>query len=289
MKIKRKQLFYFGAFLIAVSFLIAQTPPQKPQGGTTTKKPETKKKPDKKDTVADETEKYWHNPDYRPYDKSFDALNTLSDSYAKNKLRLAISYYQSGRSVIQKMRDEVERLRKESAEKLRFDEKWYWQEMDRKRREEHSISQKKKEAKMDAVTSFTKAINHLDSIQNVKVRESAEYKELQASLYRDWVLQQYDLGNLPQCIPLLERYIDLDPKYEEEISPHKYLSSCYAFKEKVLEKYSAGSEQQRVFYKTKKNEHLLRATEIKYGKNTPEYEYMLDLVNRDEVMAISPP
>jgi len=289
MKIKRKQLFYFGAFLIAATFLLAQAPQNKPADTTTTKKTEPKKESKKDEQVADESEKNWHNPDYRPYDKSFDALNTLSDAYAQNKLRLSLSYYQAGRSVVQKMRDEVERLRKESAEKIRFDEKWYWQEMDRKRREEQAISLKKKEAKMEAVTSFTKAINHLDSIQNVRVRESAEYKELQASLYRDWVLQQYDLGNLPQCIPLLERYIDLDPKYEEEISPHKYLSSCYAFKERVLEKYSTGSEQERVFYKKKKNEHLLRSTEIKYGKNTPEYEYMLDLVNRDEVMAISPP
>ena len=110
MKITRKKLFYFGTFLIAVTFIFAQAP-QNQQNQTTTTAPKktSAKKVEKEKDVADETEKYWHNPDYRPYDKSFDALNTLSDSYAKNKLRLAVSYYQTGRSIIQKMRDEVKR------------------------------------------------------------------------------------------------------------------------------------------------------------------------------------
>ncbi|MCS6984168.1 MAG: hypothetical protein NZM25_03440 [Leptospiraceae bacterium] len=238
-------------------------------------------------SIADEAEAKWHNPDYRPYLKSFDDLIRLSDAYAENKLRLALSNYQTGRSIIQKMREDVQRFKDEAAEAKNLNEKWYWQTLDRKAREERIIQMKKQEAKLKAVTYFTRAINHLDDINNKKVRESEKFKELQADVYRDWVIQQTDLGNIPQTIDILERYLKIDPKYEQEVSPHRYLASAYAFKEAVMTKYNAGTEQERLFYKKKKNEHLLRATELKYRKDSPEYEQILDQVNRDEIIAIS--
>ncbi|MDH5716574.1 MAG: hypothetical protein OEZ22_02935 [Spirochaetia bacterium] len=276
-------------FLITASVLAQQAAPKKPVEKQQKEAPAKKEqaKP-KSESLAEESEKEWFNPDYRPYEKTFEAINSLSEDYARNKLKLAQTNYDTGRAIIQKMREEVERERKESTEKIRFNEKWYWQEMDRKRQEEYGIYMKKREAKLAAVTYFTRAINELDKINNTKVRESGEFKEMEAGLYRDWVIQQYDIGNIPQCIQLLERYIALDPKYENEITPHKYLSSAYAFKEKVLDKYNTGSEQEKLYYKGKKNQHLLRSTEIKYGKNSPEYEFILDRVNRDEIIAISP-
>lgn len=237
--------------------------------------------------IASESEAKWHNPDYKPYVESFDQLYKLSDAFAENKLRLALSNYQTGRSIIQKMRENVQRFKEEAAEAKHLNEKWYWQTLDRKAREARQIAGIKRKAKLDAVTYFTRSIGHLDEVGNKKVRESDKFKQLMADVYRDWVVQQYDLGNLPQCIDILERYIELDPKYEKEISPHKYLASCYGFRERVLIKYDEGTEQERIFLKKKKNEHLLRATELKYKKNSPEYEEILSDVNRDEIIAIS--
>ena len=236
--------------------------------------------------LAREAEKKWHNPDYRPYVKSFEELNKLSDDFAKNKFRLALSNYNTGRSIIFKMRQDVQRFREEEAEQKRLNEKWYWQTIDRKAREERIVGRKKQEAKLKSVTYYTRSINHLDAIQNRKFRESDEFKELMADVYRDWIIQQFDLGNIPQTIDLLERYIALDPKYDNEVPPHKYLASAYGFKENVLNKYSAGTEQELNFYKKKKNQHLLKAAELKYKKDSPEYEHILELVNRDEIIAI---
>lgn len=238
--------------------------------------------------MAEEAEAKWHNPDYRPYISAFDDLIKLSDAFAENKLRLALSNYQTGRSLVQKMREDVQRFREEAAEAKHLNEKWYWQTIDRKAREERIVQMKKDKAKMRAVTYFTRAIHHLDEIGNRKVRESEKFKALQADVYRDWIIQQYDLQNIPQTIDITERYIKLDPKYETEISPHKFLASAYGFKEAVANKYSSGTEDERLFYKKKKNEHLLRATELKYKKDSPEYEQILELVNRDEIVAIAP-
>ena len=256
----------------------------------TTKTATTKKttKTETKETAEDkakEAEKKWYNPDYRPYVKSFEQLNKLSETFALNKIRLALSNFQTGRSIIRKMREDIQRFKEEAEETKHLNEKWYWQTIDRKATEERVINQKQREAKLKAVTYYTRAITHLDNIQNKRIRESDDYKELLADVYRDWIIQQYDLGNIPQTIDLLERYMKIAPKYEEEIAPHKYLSSAYGFKESLLKKYSAGTEQEMLFYKKKKNEHLLRSTEIKYKKDSPEYEKILEIVNRDEIIA----
>lgn len=232
-------------------------------------------------------ERLWKNPDYKGYYKAFAELHKLSKAFANNKYRLALSSYQSGMNTILKMRDSVDQYRKEQAEKKRLDEKWYWQKVDRKAKEENYIGRQKMAAKLQAVAYFTKAINHLDEIANPDLREKKEYKTLLSAIYRAWIMSEYDTQNLPQCIPILELYLEIDEN-EKEYPAHKYLASCYAFEENVLKKYKAGSEDQMLKFKYKKNVHLLRATELKYGKGSIEYKYIVDLVNRDEIISVTP-
>ena len=275
-------VLYHVVLLTSVSPLLGQN--QQPVQGQEPAQRESKTPQE----LAAEAELKWYNPDYQPYIRSFNALVKLGNTYARNKLRLALSNYQTGKSTIIKMRQEIQRFNEESAEAKHLNEKWYWQTIDRKAREERVTNTIKRKAKVKAITYFTRSIKHLDEIQNKRIREGAEFKRLLASIYINWVLYQYDLGNIPQCVDILERYIALDPAYEREVSPHKYLASSYGFKEKVLERYKAGTEQDLLYYKRKKNEHLLRAAELKYQKNSPEYEQIVDLVNRDEVIAVSP-
>ena len=233
-----------------------------------------------------EQEALWKNPDYKAYSKTFGELHQLSKSFANNKFRLALSNYQAGVNTILKMRENVETFRKEEAEKKRLDEKWYWQKVDRLAKEERVVSRDKLSAKQTALNYFTKAINHLDEIKNPDLRERAEFKRLMSDVYRSWVLTEYDLQNLPQCIPILEQYIEIDDN-EKEYPAHKYLASCYAFQENVIKKYGGASEDMMLKYRYKKNVHLLRATELKYGKNSPEYKHIVNVVNKDEVISVN--
>lgn len=239
----------------------------------------------KKKNIKDEA--LWKNPDFVGYNKSFDDLHKLSKAYANNKYRLALSAYQSGVNTIMKMRENIEQYKKEQAEKKRLDEKWYWQKVDRKAAEERYINREKMAAKIAAVTYFTKAINHLDDIKNPDLREEEAYKALLSAVYREWIKAEYDTQNYPQCIPILELYLEIN-KNEEEYPAHKYLASCYSFEENTLRKYKAGSDDQIQKLKNKKNIHLLRATELKYGKGSVEYKHIVDLVNKDEVIAVTP-
>lgn len=237
--------------------------------------------------VVQEQEALWKNPDFKAYNKNFQELHTLSKAFANNKFRLALSNYQSGINVLFKNRDWVEQYRKEEAEKKRLDEKWYWQKVDRKAREERVVSREKNTSKQAALNYFTRSINHLDEIKNPDLRERPEFKRLLSDVYRNWVMVEYDLQNLPQTIPILELYIEIDDN-EKEYPAHKYLASAYAFEENMIKKYGGGSEDQMLKYRYKKNVHLLRATELKYGKDSPEYKHIVNLVNRDEVISVTP-
>ena len=239
----------------------------------------------KKDVLKQEA--MWKNQDFVGYNKHFEELHKLSKAFGNNKYRLALSAYQSGMNTILKMRESVDQYRKEQSEKKRLDEKWYWQKIDRKAAEERYISREKMSAKLAAVTYFTKAINHLDEISNPDLKETEAYKTLLSAVYRNWIMAEYDTQNYPQCIPILELYLEIKDN-EKEYPAHKYLASCYSFEENTLKKYKAGSDDQIQKLKYKKNVHLLRATELKYGKGTVEYKHIVDLVNKDEVISVNP-
>lgn len=232
-------------------------------------------------------EELWKNADYRDYNKAFSELHQLSKAFANNKYRLALSAYQAGVNTIIKMRDEVELYRKTNNESKHLNEKWYWQIVDRKSSEERHIQRMQQRSKLDAVTYFTRAINHLDDIRNPDLREKPAFKRLLSAVYRNWVMYQFDLGNLPQCIPILELYIEIDEN-EKEYPSHKYLAQSYAFQEMMIKKYSVGTEDQMFRFRYKKNVHLLRAAELKYGKDSAEYKHVVNLVNRDEIISVSP-
>ena len=230
------------------------------------------------------SDELWKNADYRNYDKSFAVLHKLSKAFANNKYRQALSAYQAGVNTIIKMREDEEILRKESEERTRLSEKWYWQIVDRKAREERVIHTMQRKSKLQAVSYFTRSIQNLDEILNKEIREARVFKQLLSAVYRNWVLHQFDLGNLPQCIPILELYVQVNEN-EKEYQAHKYLSQCYAFQENLRKKYNVGTEEQFLRFRYKKNVHLLRATELKYGKDSAEYKHIVNLLNRDEIIA----
>lgn len=232
-------------------------------------------------------EELWKNADYRDYDSSFAELHKLSKSFANNKYRLSLSAYQAGVNSIIKMRDEVELFRKQSAEAKHLNEKWYWQVVDRRAREEAKVRRMQRKAKLESITYFTRSINHLDDITNPELRERPAFKRLLSAVYRNWIMYQYDLSNIPQTIPILELYIEVDDN-EKEYPAHKYLAQAYAFQETMIEKYGMGTEDQMMRFRYKKNVHLLRAAELKYGKESPEYKHVVNLVNRDEIISVMP-
>ena len=239
------------------------------------------KKDDNKGTIEEEN-LGWRVRDFRPYIKAIVELEKLNKEYSDNLLKLAIDEYSTGLDILEDMENEVIKMKTANKQKKFLNERFYWQEIDRKNREIRVIARKKFAAKMKAVTYFTKSINYLDDIANSEVKGEPKYVNFQSRLYQVYVSTQYDLRNFKPCIPILERYVTLGDKNKKDVWAYKYLSSCYGYMERVLTKYKHATEDEILQYKEKKNRSMLTAVELKYGADSPHFKHIQEIVGRDE-------
>src|SRR6056297_45749 len=224
----------------------------------------------------------WRVKDFKPYVKAIQELEKLSKEYSENLLKMAIDEYSTGLDILEDMENEVNQIKEINSKKKNLFEQWYWQEIDRKNQEKRQIRRLKYEAKSKSVTYFTRTINHMDEIQSPEVRNDQKFSNFKKRLYQVYVSTQYDLHNLKPCIPILERYIAINEDTKNDVWAYKYLSSCYGYMEKVLTKYDQASEQVVLKNKQLKNRYLLKAAELQYGVESPQYKHLREIVQQDE-------
>ncbi len=232
------------------------------------------------------TEVGWKIKDFKPYILAIQQLEKLNKEYSENMLKLAKDEFFTGLDILEDMENDVNKLIQSNKSKKYLNERFYWQEIDRKNQEQRMLARKKYSAKMKAVTYFHKSIVNLDKVQNPNVRQEPIYINFQSRLFQVYVSTQYDLKNFKPCIPILERYIKLREKNAKDIWAYKYMASCYGYMEKILKKYKHATEDQILKYKNKKNESMLMAVELKYGRTSPHYKHLQEVVENDEKKSI---
>ncbi len=224
----------------------------------------------------------WRIKDFKPYIKAIKELEKLNREYSENLLKMAIDEYATGLDILEDMENEIVQMRTDNKNRKFLNERFYWQEIDRKNREHRQIARKKYAAKMKAVTYFTRSIKTLDEIVAPEIRQDAKFINFQSRLYQVYVSTQYDLGNLKPCIPILERYITLRDENKKDIWAYKYMASCYGYMENVLAKSRNVPEDLIMKYKNLKNRSMLQAVELKYGVDSPHYKRLQEVVELDE-------
>ncbi len=263
-------LLYAIVTMLAISlYLVANAQQQAP------------KEEQQKEAIKEEVTG-WRIKDFKPYVKAIQELEKLSKEYSDNLLKMAIDEYSTGIDILEDMENDVNKLIETNQKNKNLEEQWYWQEIDRREQEKRQIAMMKFEAKTKAVTYFTRAINHLDEITFEEVRKDPKFVNFQIRLYQAFVSSQYDLYNLKPCIPILERYVEINDQTKNDVWAYKYLSSCYGYIESVLLKYKQGTEQEQLQYKQKKNMYMLRAAELQYGIDSPQYKHLREIVSKDE-------
>ncbi len=233
-------------------------------------------------SIADIALDGWRITDYKPYIDSIKELEKLSKEYSEFMLTRSIDQYSRGIDTLDDMTTEIEKLKKEYKNKKYLNEKWYWQEVDRKNAQARKIHRIKIEAKTKSITSFTKSINTLDDIRSNEIKNDPKFLEFKSKLFRVYVSTQFDLGNYKPCLPILERYITLREENRKDIWAYKYLANCYAFIEETLKKSKSPSEEDIVYYKNMKNKSILQAVELKYGTDSVEFKEIQKVVQLDE-------
>jgi hypothetical protein len=235
-----------------------------------------------KDEFNDLEASGWRIRDFKPYVKAIQELEKLNKEYSENLLKLSIDEYSTGLGILEDMENKVIKMMTANKQKKYLNERFYWQEIDRKNQEQRQIAAKKIEAKMKSVTYLTRAIDYLDQVQSIEIRQEPRYLNFKIRLYQVYVSTQYDLQNFKPCIPILERYITLTDKTAKDIWAYKYMASCYGYMERVLAKYRHASENEINSFKNKKNRSMLQAVELKYGVDSPHYKQMQEIVQEDE-------
>jgi len=227
----------------------------------------------------------WQIKDYLPYIQAMNDISKLSREYSENMLQLAIDEYSAGIDKLEKMEAEIARLEENNKNKINPGEK-RWQSIDRENQEKRQIYRIKQNAKMKSGTYFALSINHLDEIQSKSILESKEFVIFKVRLYQVFVSTQYDLQNFNSCIPVLEKYISLNNDTQKDLWAHKYLANCYAFMESLSQKSRSIPKEDALRYGHLKNKYLLKASEIQYGVESPEYKNMQDIINKYEKISI---
>jgi hypothetical protein len=226
--------------------------------------------------------KGWRTNDYQPYIQAMKDITKLSQEYSEIILKLAIDEYSTGIDILEDMESQVTAIEEKNKNKKNLNEKWYWQEVDRKNQESRQIRILKEEAKTKSVSYFIRSINHMDDVQSTKVKETKEFANFNKRLFQVFVSCQYDLHNFLSCIPVLERYILMDEETRKDLWAYKYLTNCYAFMEAVTAKSKQNTEEQRIHYRQLKNKYMLQSGELQYGVDSVEYKHLLEIVGRDE-------
>jgi site-specific DNA-cytosine methylase len=278
---RKSAIFFYAIFLFCIFTLNAgytQTDPgKKPEEG---KKQEDTKKPE--DKMYEKAKEGWQTSDYKPYISTLKDLEKLSKEYSEFLLKRSVDEYSKGFDTLQDMQAEIVRLKEVYKNKKYLNEVWYWQEVDRKNAQDRYINRLKIEAKTKAITYFTRSINTIDEIKNNDLKNNETFIDFKSKLFRIYVSTQYDLGNMKPCIPILERYITMREENRKDIWAYKYLSSCYAVMEAMLDKSHKTNEEDVIYYKNKKNQCLLTAAELQYGTDSPEFKELQKIVQLDE-------
>jgi hypothetical protein len=235
-----------------------------------------------KSSFLEQAKDGWVINDYKPYMATLRELEKLSKDYSEFLLKRSVDEYSKGFDVLEDMNAEVTRLKDIYNGTKYLNEKWYWQEIDRKQAQERQMNRIKIEAKTKAVTFFTRAINTLDEVRSNELKANETFIDYKSKLYRSYVSVQYDIGNIKPCIPILERYILLKEENRKDIWAYKYLSSCYAVMEAMLDKSHKTSDEDVIYFKNKKNQSILTAVELHYGLESVEYKDIQKTILKDE-------
>ncbi len=269
MKPVRNLLFTLLALIIGAGTLSAQQNPQNAEQPAAQKEDMT-------------PEPGWRVRDFQPYIKAIEELEKLNKEYSENLLKLAIDEYSTGLDILEDMENDIIKMAEQNKKKKNLNERWYWQEIDRRNQEQRQMAMRKHEAKMKSVTYLTKSIKFLDSIENVEVIKDPKFINFQSRLFQVYVSTQYDLMNFKPCIPILERYVTLSENNKKDVWAYKYMASCYGYMEKILQKYRHSTEDEIMQFRNKKNSSILQAVELKYGIESPHYKHIQETVQQDE-------
>ncbi|RHX79552.1 FcpA-related putative periplasmic flagellar protein [Leptospira yasudae] len=207
--------------------------------------------------------------DVLPFE-DIDLLGDASEENSKNLFEKAKEGFLSSVDRFRKSSDLADAKRKEFDQQTFEADRYDWQKQNRRENFERALARDLNKSRSDAIHLLVASMNSLERIQNEKVRDSDQFRELQAGIYREYIKHQLALKNFMQAMDLLERYIQIGNKYYEDSEAQGFLANCYERAYRLSKKNR--DDQAREKYDILRKKHGLLYAEYKFGKNSPDYK-----------------
>lgn len=203
-------------------------------------------------------------------------LDELSEENTKKWLEQSRDNFNTAIKEFQEAVKEINKKRQKMYDEVDALDIYEWRKNARKEGIERQLFRDIIKARKKSIVNLVKGMRAIDRIENPEAMQTPIYKDLKASLYREYIKHQFRMKNYYQASAMIEKYFELGKKedsvygeYEKEAMPHKLLAICYESVEKMAKKYKKKALYKE--YKELKNKHIIRYAELAYGKDSNQY------------------
>lgn len=223
-----------------------------------------------------EEEATWPESDISPDFPELQIFDRLDPEKSMEGVKKARLHYLESVKAIKAGEDEAKALEEKiNARPVQHE----WQRREREQSLARQQSLARLRARRKAIGFTVKALEALDRVKNPGIMASSFYKDLKAKTIRQYVRLQLSTGNISGVIEMIHAYLELKESHKQESEPYRVLAIVYRKLELMAQQMKAEKEFNE--YKRLKNENLLKFTEMAYGKDSNEYDFIREQIRRD--------
>lgn len=221
-------------------------------------------------------EKTWPESDISPDFTELQIFDRIDPEKSLEAVKKARLFYLESVKTVREGEEEAKSL-EEKINALPVQHEW--QRLERQQNLKRQQSLARLRARQKAIGFTVRALETLDQVKNPGVLASSYYKDLRAKTIRQYVRLQLSTGNISGVIEMIHDYFELKESHKQESEPYRVLAIVYRKLELMAQQRKAEKEFNE--YKRLKNENLLKFTELAYGKDSNEYDYIREQIRRD--------
>ena len=193
--------------------------------------------------------------------------------------RRAISIYEAAAVKAAKRTRKLNSLEKE---RLSLPGGPWWLRVDLGDALDREARRTKRRGARSLAVDYIRVLETLDSIRSGTLRESVRTRTLRQAALRRGAVERLLVGDTLSALKLLEQY-RRDPGAEQEWPLHFHLARAYEATFRDARRDRGVSEGDLRRLRRRKNLHLLRAVELRYGLSSIQYDAVWKTVRLDEL------
>ena len=221
----------------------------------------------------------WGDISEIPVWNELEIFEKISEDHSKNSVKIAREYFTESVEGYRKIKTEIDKERKNFNSDNYPQDRYEWQKKSREEFLNRDLHKKQMEARQQAITVLIKAMQSADQVKNPDILKSTDFLDLKASIYREYSKHQFALKNYQQTIDILEKYIKISESYLSDQEAHKLLAISFGKLQIIYQKRKNEEIAEKLL--KKKHFHLLKYTELKYGKDSAQYKRALEETEKE--------